>query len=346
MSESRPRRVACEAIDVRDIVGDLGVVAWHVNVQGELLLLAVEAGEVITFQAHRGNLPPGYAFRTVRAPCATTLFRIGDDRVQRVQVPRLPIRNFRIETLPGDETLVAEVLANPKSGRPNAFVCGPAGDLRRSFPLGRGFEEMQTTADGRIWVSYEDEGVHGNVGWENAPWVERAANAHLACFSSRGELVYAYRRPPGFKATPGYVTHLNVDCRDVWFVDAADDDPVFGNSPLLVRLDPAGCESGIDGVLACGGATAVGRERVLQWSYHFDLGSVTRTQFFLFHDRTGDGAAAAEEIEWVGPEGRVVASPTVEGMVVARGSRLHYFHGSEGIWYRCDADTLEFMAGE
>ncbi len=47
----------------------------------------------------------------------------------------------------------------------NGRVFGPDGALRREFLLGDGIQDVQTTAEGDIWVSRFDEGVYGNLGW-------------------------------------------------------------------------------------------------------------------------------------------------------------------------------------
>ena len=50
--------------------------------------------------------------------------------------------------------------------RPNGKVFDFDGRLLRSLLLGDGINDLQTTESGRIWISYFDEGVFGNLGWE------------------------------------------------------------------------------------------------------------------------------------------------------------------------------------
>lgn len=44
---------------------------------------------------------------------------------------------------------------------PNAFIMRPNGSIIRSFSIGGGVEDIQTTTDGRIWVTYRDQNVLG-----------------------------------------------------------------------------------------------------------------------------------------------------------------------------------------
>ena len=49
--------------------------------------------------------------------------------------------------------------------RPNGKVFDFEGELLRSFLLGDGIQDVQTTNSGQIWASYFDEGIIGNLGW-------------------------------------------------------------------------------------------------------------------------------------------------------------------------------------
>ena len=54
--------------------------------------------------------------------------------------------------------------------------------MRRTLDLGDASEDLQTTADGRIWVSYFDEGVFGGgIGRQG-----------LVCFDSDGAPIFRY----------------------------------------------------------------------------------------------------------------------------------------------------------
>ncbi|EHG6165306.1 hypothetical protein [Escherichia fergusonii] len=51
-------------------------------------------------------------------------------------------------------------------GEKNAAIYTMDGRLVRRFTLGDGIEDVSVTEKGEIWVSYFDEGVFGNFGWQ------------------------------------------------------------------------------------------------------------------------------------------------------------------------------------
>lgn len=64
----------------------------------------------------------------------------------------------------------------------NTMLYDAHGVVRRTFDLGDASEDLQTTADGRIWVSYFDEGVFGGgIGRQG-----------LVCFDSDGAPIFRY----------------------------------------------------------------------------------------------------------------------------------------------------------
>lgn len=67
-----------------------------------------------------------------------------------------------VQPLGTDQLLVVRARARSNSDL-NAHVYGWDGELVGSFHAGDGIEDVQTTPDGRIWVSYFDEGVFGGL---------------------------------------------------------------------------------------------------------------------------------------------------------------------------------------
>lgn len=70
--------------------------------------------------------------------------------------------------MPGGAILVVGARAawSPEAPEHNGHVYDADGRLVRSACLGDGIEHALTTAKGRIWVGYFDEGVFGNFGWD------------------------------------------------------------------------------------------------------------------------------------------------------------------------------------
>lgn len=78
------------------------------------------------------------------------------------------------------------LVAAGTSGEPNARVVDAAGATLRDFMLGDGIEDVQTTASGDIWVSYNDQGTF--VGCWRVDWI--SPSAHLSHLNAAGQLVH------------------------------------------------------------------------------------------------------------------------------------------------------------
>lgn len=91
----------------------------------------------------------------------------------------------------------------------NARIFGRDGRLKRAFVLGDGIEHVQTAADGTIWVSYFDEGIFGNYGWD-----EPLGASGLVHWSANGERLGQFEPEQGLDCM--------ADCYAMT-LDAADD---------------------------------------------------------------------------------------------------------------------------
>ena len=61
-------------------------------------------------------------------------------------------------------------------------VCDRGGRVQRTIDLGGGSNDVQTTSDGHIWVSYIDEAVFGGGIGQNG----------VVCFDSQGQAIFKY----------------------------------------------------------------------------------------------------------------------------------------------------------
>jgi len=73
------------------------------------------------------------------------------------------------------------LLCDGRGGRADVF--DRQGRAQRTLDLGDAIEDVQTTAGGKIWVSYFDEGVYGS-GLQNQQGV--------LCFNQSGEIIFKY----------------------------------------------------------------------------------------------------------------------------------------------------------
>jgi hypothetical protein len=74
----------------------------------------------------------------------------------------------------------------------NGRIYNRTGHLEGELILGDGIEDVQVTANGRIWASYFDEGIFGNFGWR-----EPLGASGLVAWDSAGGVTYEFAPPPG-----------------------------------------------------------------------------------------------------------------------------------------------------
>ena len=111
----------------------------------------------------------------------------------------------------------------------NAKVFARDGALKREFLLGDGIRDVQATTDGRIWVSYFDEGIFGG-----SVMGEPIGKPGLILWDRFGSRIFAYS-PPQELGLYGQMTEcygLNaVSDKDAWcyYLDMAPS----GTFPLI-----------------------------------------------------------------------------------------------------------------
>jgi hypothetical protein len=99
------------------------------------------------------------------------------------------------------------ILGYSRTGRANLYDC--AGSLLHTLNLGDAIEDLQTVPDGKIWVSYFDEGVYG----------EGISTQGLVCFDRSGTPLFRYRDNTALQKLPPIddCYALNVGLNgDVW----------------------------------------------------------------------------------------------------------------------------------
>jgi hypothetical protein len=88
----------------------------------------------------------------------------------------------KVQSLPEQQWLLTRGRAADARDR-NAHVYSAEGHLVRSFHAGDAIEDVQTTDQGRVWISYFDEGVFGNT---------PLGNSGLACLDRHGRPLFAF----------------------------------------------------------------------------------------------------------------------------------------------------------
>jgi hypothetical protein len=207
-----------------------------------------------------------------------------------------------VQPLSGDRWLTVKARVLPKDA-PNATIW-EHGQAVQTFAVGDGVEDVQTSANDRIWVSYFDEGVFGSG---------RFGPAGLICFDDTGTVLTRYDALADEHGLPpiGDCYALNVASeRETWLC-------YYSEFPL-VRL----CNGQFDRLwhpmpVDFASAFAVDGERVLLPSGHLATSLTLVTLVDL----------AAERREVVGPSGE----PVVYTDAVGRAATL-YLRSEHGVF--------------
>ncbi|MEM7111354.1 MAG: hypothetical protein AAF614_02910 [Chloroflexota bacterium] len=154
--------------DIADLLTGFSLISVSVNHSAsEIYLLAVE--EPIDYRIHKSGA--SFPKLKVETPQIFVVYRLNQYGFERIEIPKQTWNYHFVQPLPNDELLlVCSRCAYRGYGDfdLNGNVFGVDGVLKRSFLLGDGIQDVQTTADGRIWTGYFDEGVFGNYGWKQS----------------------------------------------------------------------------------------------------------------------------------------------------------------------------------
>ena len=186
------------------------------------------------------------------------------------------------------------IVGYSRTGRANLY--DGAGALLRTLNLGDAIEDLQTLPDGRIWVSYFDEGVYG----------EGISTQGLVCFDRSGTAVFRYRqRADSYKLPPIDDCYaLNVAMNgDVWV-------NYYSDFPLVMLREMKVCQYWLE-FGSLGNAFAVRGDQLI---YLRDSKLMTRSL---------DLATLPEEVHCIDVSGnRLTPSPSRHLSGAARGASL------------------------
>ncbi len=158
---------------------------------GELYALAVTAPADYREIASSGA---GFPKIWTERPHDVRILRFDGINVTQRDIPDQHWNFYHVQPLPDDELLL--VVSRSRCFADGAYdlnakVYVGDGTLKREFLLGDGIRDVQTTADGRIWTSYFDEGIFGNSGW-----TEPVGQPGLILWDRFGNRLYGYSPPP------------------------------------------------------------------------------------------------------------------------------------------------------
>jgi len=199
--------------DLSEVVGDHKIIASSVGPNGEACLLLVSPKfEKAPFEreARKGFAIFPFSKRVNHYPA--TFVRFNGHVLQRTELSEVDIAFPSVQPLPNGEILLVGARCHYRQGNPeeNAAVFNRTGEIVRRFVLGDEINSVQTTSPGSVWVSYFDEGVFGNYGWDKP-----MGAAGLVCFEATGRVVWEFEPPVGVDAIADCYA-LNVAADSVW----------------------------------------------------------------------------------------------------------------------------------
>ncbi|MAT97321.1 MAG: hypothetical protein CL608_09280 [Anaerolineaceae bacterium] len=154
----------------------------------KLFLLAVTAPANYR-ETKKGGI---FAKLKVHKPQSFVIFLFDESDHKRFEIPKQTWNYHFVQPLPDNELLLVcgrSAYRGSDDYDLNAQVFDFNGVLKRSFLLGDGIEDVQTTTDGCIWTSYFDEGIFGNFGWHNTQPVGLPG---LILWNKFGEKLYEF----------------------------------------------------------------------------------------------------------------------------------------------------------
>jgi len=189
-----PREVQLRLVaNLSEALGeDRAVASFSIGPTGEAIILAVANADA--------RAPFVEETRTDYTYHGTVLIHNGG-QIERIDLHDLDTTFPILQPLPDHELLLVGTRCQRRPDGTydrNGRVYGADGSLKREFLLGDGIADVQTTRDGRIWVSYFDEGIFGNYGWGEPGGPEPIGAAGLLRFDSYGNREWEYRPPRSF----------------------------------------------------------------------------------------------------------------------------------------------------
>ncbi|HUS34759.1 MAG TPA: hypothetical protein VM680_05350 [Verrucomicrobiae bacterium] len=297
--------------DLSDIVGHQKIISASIGPHGEAcLLLTAPENEAIAYGRKEQKGFASFPLSIARKYFPATFIRYDGNLLQQTPIAAVQQAFPSVQPLTNQEILIIGARCDFRNGKPekNATVFDGAGNALRQFVLGDGIQDVQTTKDGMIWVSYFDEGIFGNYGWS-----EPIGAPGLVCFDATGRKLWEFKAPEGFDAMADCYA-MNVADDSVWAC-------YYTDFPV-VNIDAQRNVRAWANEFAGATAMAVDERRVVLWGGYGEEGSRCVSQ--NFGDRKLEKAKKVPLRFPAGVEAKNVR-------LIGRGSALHLFDGCR--WY-------------
>lgn len=240
-----------------------------------------------------------------------------------IEMPPFKLTFPLVDMFEDGRVLLAETRAqwrNAEDYDKNGFIFDPVSRSLSNFLLGDGIEALGVDSEDRIWVSYFDEGVFGNLGW-STPGPHGPGSGGLVCFGEDGNILWQFNGNDSADFIDDCYA-LNVTRNEVW--------AYYYSDFKLCRVD--GCFSPhIFDAVSVSGASAFAVS---------DAGLVFNRQYgedpdcFHILQRSNDRIGQSSRINASYADGR----PLDTSVIFGRGSFLHTI-GPKG-WFRADINEV------
>jgi hypothetical protein len=307
-----------EQFDFTELIRGQKVIAASVGAKGDAILLTTgfpeSTGVFARIKSHVGAIFPR---TTAEAGYLGRAIRIRDGSAMVTPIELLTATFPHVQPLNDAAILVVSARCDARSATPeqNAALYNVAGRLLRRMVFGDGIQDVQVDRQGNVWVSYFDEGVFGNFGWE-----EPIGAPGLLRFDESGKITWAFSPPIGCNTI--------ADCYALNVADEATWICYYYDFPL-VRIAVDGSAVAWKDAVTGASALAVTDESVLFFGgYGSDRLRLALQRF------QRDRLASPIDLQ-IDPSQREVLA---HARVIGRGAILHAF--SENKWWQLDLRNL------
>jgi hypothetical protein len=299
--------------DLGRVVGSDKIISASIGPEGDACLLTVAPeDEDIALERETGKGGATFPLSRPKSSFRAKFIRYRDGILQKTEVAGVEQAFPTVQPLMNGKILLVGARCRFRDGDPenNGVVFDRAGKEVRRFVLGDGIEDVQTTKEGMIWVSYFDEGVMGNFGWE-----EPIGAAGIVCFDAYGKKLWDFKPPKN--------VDIIVDCYAINVTDNSVWACYYTEFPV-VRIDSLRRVRAWRNSVRGAKAIAVGDNKVVLWGGYGE----ERTRCVVQeYSESKDELKNLEFVDLRFPVGIDVSGVRVTG----RGNALHAFVGTQ--WY-------------
>lgn len=175
-----------------------------------------------------------------------TLWRPEDGAAQELFIPG-PVRHPLIAPHPSQGIVVIDAICPWRPNRPpahNAHLFDRNGTRLSSFHGGSSVMDVQCAANGEIWISFFDEGVFGNHGW-NSTGPAGLGRGGLVCLDTAGNVLWSHNDREDAERFIDDCYALNVVGDEAWFYFYSDfhlgQHRRKGGRPRYTKVPVSGC---------------------------------------------------------------------------------------------------------